>query len=341
MRNPNGYGSVYKLSGNRRKPWTARLTIGFKSENGQPIYKFIGYYITRAEAMRALALYNGDELSEKQAPTLFEVYEEWSKEKFQNIKETTHYVAAFKVLTPLINKRLPSISIGDYEKVFNESGKNKPTLQNVKYLLKGIYTYSYRKGYIDEKKANLPNFIQFDNAGDGKRTEHRAFTRDEIAVLWKHKAELDAQLVLFLIYTGLRGDELYNLNKSEVNIKECYFDVLASKTAAGIRRVPISDKILPIVKEWMDTDYNKLCPLADMMRFDNMKKNHFVGYCNKLGIPHLTHDTRHTFITSMTEAGVDLRYIKAIAGHKRGNVTDDVYAKKLDIKVLLEAVNTI
>ena len=56
MRNPNGYGSVYKLSGKRRKPWTARITVGFKSENGYPIYNFIGYYATRAEAMRALAL---------------------------------------------------------------------------------------------------------------------------------------------------------------------------------------------------------------------------------------------------------------------------------------------
>ena len=28
MKLPNGYGSVYKLSGNRRKPWAARVTAG-------------------------------------------------------------------------------------------------------------------------------------------------------------------------------------------------------------------------------------------------------------------------------------------------------------------------
>lgn len=61
MRNPNGYGSVYKLSGNRRKPWTARITLGFKPENGHPIYKFIGYYTTQEEAERALAEYQGIE----------------------------------------------------------------------------------------------------------------------------------------------------------------------------------------------------------------------------------------------------------------------------------------
>lgn len=64
MRNPNGYGSVYKLSGRRRKPYAARITLGFKPENGHPIYKFIGYYKTRAEAERALAEYQGIEESD-------------------------------------------------------------------------------------------------------------------------------------------------------------------------------------------------------------------------------------------------------------------------------------
>ena len=29
MRNPNGYGSVVKLSGNRRKQFAIRITVGF------------------------------------------------------------------------------------------------------------------------------------------------------------------------------------------------------------------------------------------------------------------------------------------------------------------------
>lgn len=30
MRQPNGYGSIYKLSGNRRKPWCVRVTQGWE-----------------------------------------------------------------------------------------------------------------------------------------------------------------------------------------------------------------------------------------------------------------------------------------------------------------------
>lgn len=57
MKLPNGYGTVYKLSGNRRRPWIARKTIGW-SEEGKQLYYTIGYFKTRAEAMAALAEYN-------------------------------------------------------------------------------------------------------------------------------------------------------------------------------------------------------------------------------------------------------------------------------------------
>ena len=32
MKNPNGYGTVVKLSGNRRKPYAVRKTIGFNEK---------------------------------------------------------------------------------------------------------------------------------------------------------------------------------------------------------------------------------------------------------------------------------------------------------------------
>ena len=46
MKNPNGYGSVVKLSGNRRKPYCARKTSGW-NDKGYPIYSVIGYYANR------------------------------------------------------------------------------------------------------------------------------------------------------------------------------------------------------------------------------------------------------------------------------------------------------
>ena len=53
MRLPNSFGSIHKMSGNRRRPWCVRKTTGW-NEKGQPIYYYVGYYRTKAEAMEAL-----------------------------------------------------------------------------------------------------------------------------------------------------------------------------------------------------------------------------------------------------------------------------------------------
>ena len=85
MRLPNGYGSIYKLSGNRRKPWCVRKTTGWQ-DNGQPIYTFIGYYPTRQEALTALADYNKDPYDlQLSSVTFADLYERWSEEHFQKI----------------------------------------------------------------------------------------------------------------------------------------------------------------------------------------------------------------------------------------------------------------
>ena len=79
MKNPNGYGSVVKLSGNRRRPFTARKTTGWK-DNGQPIYLVIGYYASREEGMIALAEYNKNPYDiDKRNISLNELYQKWSE----------------------------------------------------------------------------------------------------------------------------------------------------------------------------------------------------------------------------------------------------------------------
>lgn len=47
MRLPNGYGSVYKLTGNRRRPWVVKKSIEGKQ-------KALGYFVTQEEALTFL-----------------------------------------------------------------------------------------------------------------------------------------------------------------------------------------------------------------------------------------------------------------------------------------------
>jgi hypothetical protein len=68
MRNPNGFGTVYKLPGRRRRPWVARVTTGWTTaiakkgkRAGQEVQRqnrqIIGCYATKQEALDALALH--------------------------------------------------------------------------------------------------------------------------------------------------------------------------------------------------------------------------------------------------------------------------------------------
>lgn len=59
MRNPNGYGTVAKLSGQRRRPYIVKKTIGW-NDKGHPIYDIIGYAETREVGNIMLAEYNRD-----------------------------------------------------------------------------------------------------------------------------------------------------------------------------------------------------------------------------------------------------------------------------------------
>ncbi len=64
MKNPNGYGSVVHLKGERRNPFVVRKVKGW-NEKKQPLYDVIGYFPTREAGMIALAQYN---VSDKTPP---------------------------------------------------------------------------------------------------------------------------------------------------------------------------------------------------------------------------------------------------------------------------------
>lgn len=355
MRNPNGLGSAVKLSGKRRNPYGARVTVGFK-ENGQPIYRFIGFYPTRKEATAALwARYNNPEsvvtvdnkLISTSSITLQRVYDEWSEEYYNSLSHSAvvMYSAAFKALDSIYERSFESLTINDYEEAFVDSGKSKVVLAKTKTVLKQMYIFAFRKGYIPESSLGLPLYISTKACDDVKQhTKHRAFTADEIDALWAHRDDDGAQIVLFMIYTGLRIREASNLKKDDVKLNERYFSIRKSKTAAGVRDVPINEKIVYIIKKWLENDDERLVPLhakSESSRIQS-RQNGFDETMERVGLStHLQHDTRYTCATLLTEAGVDERYVKLIVGHASQDVTNKIYAAKLDIRVLIDAINKI
>ena len=147
-----------------------------------------------------------------------------------------------------------------------------------------------------------------------------------------------------LIYNGCRISEFLDLKKEDVHLDEQYFDVIASKTENGLRKVPIADKLLPFYKAWFGgSKCEYLLHTPDHKHFDyrNYYDSYFTPLMEQLGFDHKPHDTRHTCISLLTEADVNPTSIKKIVGHSGAmSLTERVYTH-LDIETLVEAINRI
>ena len=95
MKLPNGFGSIYKLKGNRRNPYMVVLTTGYvKVKNNMKREKMIlGYYSTKKEALVALTEYHENPYDIKvHTITFAEVYEKWSEDHFQTLKNKSSII---------------------------------------------------------------------------------------------------------------------------------------------------------------------------------------------------------------------------------------------------------
>lgn len=349
MKQPNGFGSVYKLSGTRRKPYRAIVTKGWTiDENGKSKQRreTIGYYETKTEALQALADFSRSPYDVNASKVTFaEVFEKWSSEHFPTVSESNAkgYRAAYLLCEPIKNKRMADVKLDDLQYIADNSGKNMPTLRKFKNLVGLMFKYAVIHDIVTPD-MNKTTYIDIKKAGNPNKRDRTPFSPSELARLWAVKdANVYFTVVLMLIYTGVRVSELLDLKKENVNLSEQWFDVVASKTQAGVRKVPIADKVLPFFDYWYnlnDCDYLLSTNEGEHFLYRNYYDSYWSPLMEQLNMNHKPHDTRHTCVSLLAEAGVDDRQIKKIVGHKGIGVTEIVYTH-FEIQSLLDAINKI
>ena len=336
-----GYGSVYKLSGNRRRPWIVRLTVGW-SEDGKQLYKILGYFKTRKEAQIALAEYHNNPYDvDLRKLTFREVFERWAEEHYPKISQSKRnaYKTVFNQSEAIHDVPISQIKTMHLQALINEKkhlrastlGHHKSAYSQVfKYAIKNEIAAKNYAEYID-----IPNTV--------KKKQKQVFTRAEIDTLFSyHEVGVpDVDIVLILIFTGFRIMELLKMKKENVNLAERYM-VGGSKTDAGRNRVvPISRKIHGMLEDRMsgESEYLFPSPKGCVQIYQNFRPNVWIPLMEKMGMKHTAHDTRHTFISLMTDAGVEKIITQRIAGHSNKDVTD--HYTHLEIRKLIEAIDKI
>lgn len=344
MRLPNGFGSVTKLSGKRRRPWMVRKTLGFDEDTGKQICQILGYYATRSEALSALAEYNASpyDLTVHRF-TFSEVYDKWSARKYETISSSNvnGYKAAYKACTPLYKMPFADIRVAHLQNLMDHCGKGYQTRRKIKNLFGQLYDYAVIHE-ITEK--DYSSFVDIGKPDEEKKTPRVPFSADEIRLLWDNAERMDfIDTVLIMIYTGLRIGELLEIRTADVHLDERYMTG-GLKTEAGKNRViPISRRIEPFIRARLQAggEYLITNHLGQQMSYNNYYDEKWKKIMEQLQLSsHRPHDCRHTFASLMDSAGANKLCIKRIMGHASTDITDKVYTHK-DIAELIAAVDLI
>lgn len=341
MKLANGYGGISKLQGKRRKPYMVRITTGW--EEGKQIRQTLGYYSTRTKAIEALAEYNRNPYDiDNMKFTFADIYEQWiATPAFDKLSDSAQkgYKSAFKKYSILHTKPFINIKIADLQRCIDENTSGYVSNREMKNLASKLYQHCMLKEIIKENKALMLDV----GSPSATKKEKVPYSDEEIDILWKNTDDDTIKLILIYIYTGVRCNELLMLRKEHLHLDEQYFEVVKSKTASGIRLVPIANVIIPFFKYFSEKSKSKWVFTSEQggRLQDTWYRKLQASALKALNMQHTTHEARHTCITQLTVHNVNESIIKEIVGHKAAqSFTERVYTH-IYMKTKIEAVNKI
>lgn len=310
------------------------------------VRKYIGYAETYEEAVLMLAQYNSNPIDlDYKDITFEELFDMYWKTKKGTVSKSWEksFIASYKAMESLHNEKINDLKTADFERLFEETDKNYPTMKKMKILLNQMFDYADSH---DMLYKNYTHYISLHKYVDKNPNaiKRDIFSKADIKRLWKNSDDMFNSIVVILIYTGLRISELFNLTRDNVHLNEKYLDIRASKTDAGVRLVPLHEAIIPLVKKWYDEGNTYLIFNArgNQMKYRDYRDTYWDKIMEELELgDHKPHDTRHTFVSLLQSSGCDERVLKKIVGHKgQMDFTLKVYTK-YEMDKLLEEVNKI
>ena len=336
MKNPNGYGSVVKLSGNRRNPYAIRKTIGW-NEKGHPIYLSIGYAATREAGMILLAEYNKSPWDiDAEKVTLDAIFEQWSEKKLPKMGKSTQgsLKSAFKHCTKIKNMKYKEIKSFHMQDVIDSCGCGYSTQWAIKNLFGHLDKFALEIDVINKSYAQLTT------AEPIPETSKQPFTDKEVKAVWKIKDQEWVDSVLVFLYTGFRISELLAIKTANVDLVAGTIQG-GTKTRAGKDRIiPIHSKIFDIVKKKVEEGNDYLFSYNGKKMSSSQYYAEWNKIMEQLGIDKTPHECRHTFRSRLDSAGANKVCIDLMMGHKSKEVGERVYThKKLEeLKTAIELI---
>lgn len=345
IKKANGMGSVYRLQGNRRKPWVACVTKSISQEDGgyKQKRKIIGYYETEEMAEFSLWNYNKnpvlfDEIQKFGAITFETVYQEWSNMKYRCISQNAinGYKAAYGKCEAIWHTKIAELKTIHFQRIMDESQLSLASDLKLKSLMVLVCEYAMQNDIINKNYAKYVIINKKDETPD----IHKPFTEKELDTLFAHDDLPMVDSILIMIYTGFRVSELFAIKHDDVDLRTMTI-CGGNKTQAGKNRVvPIHERIQEYIMNYYDQNNAYLiCDLetGEKINYHTYRNTYFDKIMNMLSMNHLPHDCRHTFATRLNNAGANTTSIRKLIGHASYATTEKIYTHK-DIGQLRRAI---
>lgn len=353
---PNGFGSITELSGNRRKPYMVYVTTGWDA-SGKQIKEIIGYAKDWYEGYDMLSEYHKSpnylEDKEKEKITADFIFNllknKMEKEIGKPGMSKSNYVnlvSAYKNHCIAIhNKSILSLTYFELQNLIDNCNCSFTIRGYIKNIC--IRIFNYGKLFLSIP-LDLDIVERLDTGEKQKSEMHIPLTDQELESLWllyESQPNDEIEIVLMLIYTGMRPKELIDIELTKVFTENQYM-IGGCKTKAGKDRIlPIHKDILPFVNKRLT---NKKYLIENVLGKKTTYK-----YISKvwekvmsiISAKHYPYDARHTLGTKLDEykikhpnSLIDDLTIKLIMGHAITDITQNVYIHR-DAKYLVEAIN--
>lgn len=306
----NGSGTIYKMPGNRAKPW------GAKRNN-----VFLGAFKTYAEAQKALERITDADINDRYNLTFAQVYALWEPVHAREVSKSQMncYASAYKQCSSLHDQKFRNLRKSDFMAVImamEEAGKARSTCEKTKQLLGQLSKWAMDEGIVNQNHAkNVKTTAE-------QKSVKKAFTDEQIKAIRSAKSRASI-IALVLIATGARTIELFN-----VPLCDCYDDyfIAGSKAKKGKE---ITRRIIAVSDIGRDAYHDLLqaarasggARLIDGYSGNrcsvNFQKRDFRELMEEIGAADdmTPYNCRHTFSTMAERSGVSPAKLALMMGH--------------------------
>lgn len=322
-RNPNGYGCVTKLKGNRSRPYVVKVTIYDADTNAKQIP--IGYAETEEQANILLAQYNNNPWNIKRDKvTLVELYQQWSKVKLPKLGASLQnsLKSAFNHCSKYYGLKYRAIRAYQMQDCIDNCGCGYSTQGAIKNLWGHLDRFAFECDIIEKMYSTLTT------APPIPETSRTPFTPEQIAALWNIQSDGWTNTVLIYLYTGFRLTELLGMKTEQVNTKEWYFQGGIKSASGKGRIVPVHTRIRPLVQSLIDQGNVYLFSYQGKKVSQTQYYQFWGEVMKKIDADKTPHEARHTFETMLDNAGGNRKCIDLLMGHKSKDVGNRVYNHK-------------